>query len=77
MKMEVLRCNIDACVNCLLCGDVCEVGGIVHTVRDGMKIHNTRCDFCGECLKVCRENALKIKVVPAEIRENWLDFLSL
>lgn len=51
------------CVGCMACAAVCKQGVHTFAEKDGMSKHcvdHEKCNGCGECLKVCCYDALKL-----------------
>ncbi len=53
--------NADACKGCTLCAKKCPVGAISGTVKNAHVIDMEKCIKCGNCVSVCRFNAVEVK----------------
>ena len=52
---------MDTCVFCTLCAKKCPVGAISGTVKNPYIIDMEKCIKCGNCVSVCRFNAVEVK----------------
>jgi pyruvate formate lyase activating enzyme len=67
-----LAYNPQLCVNCGLCGEVCDYGVHEFHTRNGRVVHTVahdRCTACGECLRVCCYDALDLVGRPYTVDE--------
>ena len=53
--------NADLCRGCTLCSKKCPVNAIKGTVKNPHKIDMAQCIKCGNCVSVCRFNAVEVK----------------
>jgi NADH-quinone oxidoreductase subunit F len=53
--------NADTCKGCTLCSKKCPVGAISGTVKNAHVIDMNQCIKCGNCVSVCRFNAVGVK----------------
>ena len=53
--------NTDACKGCTLCAKKCPVSAISGTVKNAHVIDMDKCIKCGNCVSVCRFNAVEVK----------------
>lgn len=53
--------NADLCRGCTLCSKKCPVNAIEGTVKNPHKIDMAQCIKCGNCVSVCRFNAVEVK----------------
>ena len=65
--------DIDRCVSCGVCGNVCPVGAISFDESGLFRLNATYCVGCGMCARVCETNA----VTMGSVNEDILDFISL
>jgi len=56
----MLRIDIEACIGCGVCEEVCTFGAI--EVIDGVAVVNEKCTLCGSCVDSCEAGALSIDV---------------
>jgi electron transfer flavoprotein alpha subunit len=67
----MLRIDIEACIGCGVCEDVCTFDAI--EVIDGVAVVNEKCTLCGSCVDSCEVEALSIeqkeKAVQADLAE--------
>ena len=53
--------NTNACKGCTLCAKKCPVSAISGTVKNAHVIDMEKCIKCGNCVSVCRFNAVEVK----------------
>ncbi len=53
--------NVEACKGCTLCAKKCPVSAISGTVKNAHVIDMNKCIKCGNCVSVCRFNAVEVK----------------
>ncbi len=53
--------NAEACKGCTLCAKKCPVSAISGTVKNAHIIDMDKCIKCGNCVSVCRFNAVEVK----------------
>ena len=58
LKYEI---NADLCRGCTLCSKKCPVNAISGTVKNPHMIDMDKCIKCGNCVSVCRFNAVEVK----------------
>jgi len=67
----MLKIDIEACIGCGVCEEVCTFGAI--EVVDGIAVVNEKCTLCGSCVDSCEAGALSIetkeKAVQADLAE--------
>jgi electron transfer flavoprotein alpha subunit len=67
----MLRIDIETCIGCGVCEEVCTFGAI--EVVDGVAVVNEKCTLCGSCVDECEAGALSIegkeKAVAADLSE--------
>ena len=67
----MLKIDIEACIGCGVCEEVCTFGAI--EVVDGIAVVNEKCTLCGSCVDSCEAEALSIeakeKAVQADLAE--------
>ncbi len=67
----MLKIDIEACIGCGVCEEVCTFGAI--EVIDGIAVVNEKCTLCGSCVDSCEAEALSIeakeKAVQADLAE--------
>ncbi|MBE3072850.1 MAG: 4Fe-4S binding protein [Acidobacteria bacterium] len=55
------------CIKCVACSKACPTKAI-RVRRDSMEINSALCTDCGECIRVCRHDAVRAKTsVPADL----------
>ena len=50
--------DVDECVGCGCCSDVCQQGAL--GLEDKAVLYDTRCIECGECMEMCPVGALRL-----------------
>ena len=55
----MLRIDIETCIGCGVCEEVCTFGAI--EVVDGVAVVNEKCTLCGSCVDECEAGALSIE----------------
>jgi len=55
----MLRIDIETCIGCGVCEEVCTFGAI--EVIDGVAVVNEKCTLCGSCVDSCEAGALSIE----------------
>ena len=73
MKKETV-CQINKCVACNACVNICPVGAIV--IDDSIKncnavINSDKCIRCGACKVVCQKHKLEGFVYPQKWKQGW------
>jgi len=67
----MLRIDIETCIGCGVCEEVCTFGAI--EVVDGVAVVNEKCTLCGSCVDSCEAGALSIeakeKTLPTDLAE--------
>ena len=67
----MLRIDIETCIGCGVCEEVCTFGAI--EVVDGVAVVNEKCTLCGSCVDSCEAEALSIeakeKTLPTDLAE--------
>jgi electron transfer flavoprotein alpha subunit len=67
----MLRIDIETCIGCGVCEEVCTFGAIA--VIDGVAVVNEKCTLCGSCVDSCEAGALSIeakeKAVQSDLAE--------
>ena len=58
LKYEI---NTELCKGCTLCAKKCPVGAINGTVKNSHVIDMSNCIKCGNCVNVCKFNAVEVK----------------
>ena len=58
LKYEI---NTELCKGCTLCAKKCPVGAINGTVKNSHIIDMSKCIKCGNCVNVCKFNAVEVK----------------
>jgi len=56
----MLRVDIETCIGCGVCEEVCTFGAI--ELVDGVAVVNEKCTLCGSCVDNCEAGALSIEV---------------
>ncbi len=70
VKKARLKVKPELCLGCGICTLVCHQRAISLVWRKAW-IDTRRCDFCGECIKVCPANAIRgeIPISSEELKE--------
>ncbi len=55
--IPVPQVNVDTCIHCGLCGDICQYSAIV-SVGSNVLVYPELCHGCGGCTLVCASNAI-------------------
>jgi len=62
----MLRIDIEICIGCGVCEEVCTFGAI--EVVDGVAVVNEKCTLCGSCVDSCEAGALSIEAKEKELQ---------
>ncbi|MDX1775784.1 MAG: 4Fe-4S binding protein, partial [Desulfobulbales bacterium] len=62
----MLRIDIEACIGCGVCEEVCTYDAIA--VVDGVAAVNEKCTLCGACVDSCEVEALSIEVTEKAVQ---------
>lgn len=68
----MLKVNIEACIGCGVCQDVCTFGAI--EVIDGVAVVNEKCTLCGSCVDNCEAGALRLEVKKKAVQADLADW---
>lgn len=67
-------CEIDACVGCMACVDICPVGAI--SIKDTLESYNAeikidKCIHCNLCKNICQHNYAPAQIKPIGWKQGW------
>jgi electron transfer flavoprotein alpha subunit len=68
----MLRIDIEACIGCGVCEEVCTFGAI--EVIDGVAVVNEKCTLCGSCVDSCEAGALTIDVKEKAVQTDLAEW---
>jgi electron transfer flavoprotein alpha subunit len=68
----MLRIDIETCIGCGVCEEVCTFGAI--EVVDGVAVVNEKCTLCGSCVENCEAGALSIEARKKAVQKDLAEW---
>ncbi|KPJ98054.1 MAG: electron transfer flavoprotein subunit alpha, partial [Desulfobacterales bacterium SG8_35] len=68
----MLRIDIEACIGCGVCEEVCTFEAI--EVVDGVAVVNEKCTLCGSCVDSCETGAISIETKEKTVQADLGDW---